>query len=247
MDSFHLSERPSVAAAIEASEKCENLEQLYDAIKNYTGHEIAEKGHYTASQIAVRKNDENAPIMIVTEKPEDEDAEEGRPFSGEYGSVMQKAMRETGVNINAVHIAYAVHWLPHGDKSPNKTQIASSRPFLFREIELVKPRAILAQGKGVLEALSGYRGNILEVAGQSMQFKRGDMTIPMFIHTHPKYCLFNGTHFVDFQSNLHEFFKIHGLKEEETYPDSYDHQDAPTRKANEPMFKSLAEMRQKAA
>jgi len=249
MDDFHLSERPSVAEAIEAAAKCNTLIELYEAIENYEGHEVAKNGHYTPSQLAIRKSETDGPIMIVSEKPEDEDIKDGRPFSGEYGGVMRNAIRDAGINLDAVHVAYAVHWLPPGDKTLNKTQIAASRPFLFREIELVRPRAILAQGKGVLEALSGYRGNILEVAGQSMQFKRGDMVIPMFIHTHPKYCLFNGTHFVDFRSNLEEFFSQHGLKEEETLPGSFQPEIAgPGNKSEyEPVFKRIDEMRRKAA
>ena len=218
MEDFHLKERPSVEEAIRAADAAKTLPELYQAIEAYQGHDVAKDQHYTPSQTV----NIDHPIMIVSEKPEEEDAKEGAPFSGEYGSVMRNAVKQSHVNIRSLHIAYAIHWTPPKGKTVNKTQIAASRPFLFKEIELVQPRAILAQGKAVMEALSGYRGNILEIAGQSMDFKWRETQIPMFIMTHPKYCLFSGTHFADFQENVSRFFELYGKKEEGSFPGSFN-------------------------
>ena len=232
---FHLAERECVAEAIEAAARASTLEELYSEIEKYEGHDVAKREHYTPSQTV----EFDSPIMIVTEKPEPQDKEEGRPFSGEYGKVMRNAASLIGVNLDSCHIAYAVHWLPDEEKSPNKTQIAASRPFLYREIEMIKPRAILAQGRGVIESLARYRGNVMDIYGHTMNFSHGDVDVQMFMTAHPKYTLFDGTYFSTFNENTREFFERYGLEEEGTKPGSY----AIEKEAvdwNEPIFKRVA-------
>ena len=231
MDKFHLAERECVAKAIEAAAGSPDLGSLYRAIRDYKGHDLAESRDYTPSQLT----DIPDPIMIVTEKPEDEDREEGRPFSGEYGTIMRNAAGIVGVDLDACHIAYAIHWTPEDEKSPNKTQIAASRPFLYREIELVKPRAILAQGRAVIESLAHYRGSVLEIYGQTMNFRRGDVDVQMYMTAHPAYCMYSGTYFSTFVSNLKEFFTRYGREEERTLPGTFE-QKASVHMDDGPIF-----------
>lgn len=214
---FHLSERESVAKAIEIVAGARSLEELYDGIKSYEGHEVAQRENFTASQASPHEN----PIMIVSEKPEPEDRETGKPFSGNYGKIMRNTASTIGIDLDACHITYAVRWLPDEEKSPNKTQIAASRPFLFREIELVKPRVILAQGRGVIESLAMYRGNVMDIYGHTMNFAYNDINLQMFMTAHPKYCLFDGTYFITFNSDNNKFFDRFGDEGEGTKPGSF--------------------------
>ena len=218
MDKFHLAERECVAQAIDAAAKAPDLDSLYEAIRTYEGHDLAKESAYTPSQTT----DIVDPIMIVTEKPEDKDREEGRPFSGEYGTIMRNATGLVGIDLDSCHIGYAIHWTPQDDKSPNKTQIAASRPFLYREIELVKPRVILAQGRAVIESLAHYRGSVLEIYGQTMKFRHGDVYVQMYMTAHPAYCMYSGTYFSTFVENLKEFFARHGREEERTVPGTFE-------------------------
>lgn len=231
---FHLAERECVAQAIEAAARATDLENLYEEMKNYKGHEVAEREPFTPSQASPFKN----PIMIVSEKPEAEDRETGKPFSGEYGKIMRNTAKTIGINLDSCHITYALRWLPSEDKSPNKTQIAASRPFLYREIELVKPRVILAQGRGVIESLAKYRGNVLDIYGHTMNFAYNDIHTQMFMTAHPKYCLFDGTYFITFNQHNEEFFDTFGSIHEQTLPGSWEEEQAPV-DWNEPIFKRV--------
>jgi len=230
---FHLAEREPVARSIAAASAARTFEELQEAIRNYEGHDLAQNQPYTAPQTSPHAN----PIMIVSEKPEDEDRQEGRPFCGEYGRIMRNALSLIGVNLEAMHVAYAIHWTPPEDKSPNKTIIAASRPFLYREIELVQPRILLAQGRAVIEALNGYRGPALEVYGHTMGFKHGDMAVQMYCTAHPAYSIYSSSYFSTFLENLKEFFSLHGRLEEQTAPGSFK---TPVRGAFEgPIFPRL--------
>lgn len=216
MSKFHLADREPVALAIEAANRANTLKELYDEISAYKGHDVAEMRPYTPSQGVMT----SSPLMIVTEKPEKEDLDQKRPFSGEYGAIMRNAAGMIGVDLDECHISYAIHWTPEGDKSPNKTQIAASRPFLYREIELVRPRAILAQGRAVIESLANYRGSVLDIYGQTMRFQHENLDVPMFLTAHPAYCLYSSTYFSTFMENTKEFFQRYGKAEENTLPGS---------------------------
>lgn len=212
MEDFHLSDRPAVSQAIEAAAACNTLEELYAAIKAYKGHEGAVREHFTPGWPVTKPvNHPDGPLMIITEKPEEEDAAKGRPFTGSYGGVMEEVAGWYGLDFDEVHVAYAVHWMPEGEKSLNATQISASRPFLFREIEIVKPRAILVQGRGVLEAMFMYRDPIADILNMTLDWKRGGLRIPCYVTWHPAFALRFKTQMLDFGEQVHGFLEQFGM------------------------------------
>lgn len=216
MEAFHLAEREPVATAIQQAANAQSLVELYGAVEAYDAHPVAAREPYTPSQLSPHAN----PIMLVSEKPEVEDREMGKPLSGAYGSAMRRALEEIGVDVDALHIAYAVHWAPGAEKAPNNTQIAASRPFLFREIELVKPRVLLAQGRAVIDALTGYRGKITPILGQTLGYRWNDLALQAYVTWHPAYPLRFSTMFGDFLGQLEPFFDRFGKETERTMPGS---------------------------
>jgi len=105
----------------------------------------------------------------------------------------------------------------------------------------VKPRAILAQGRAVIESLANYRGSVLEIYGQTMRFQHGDIDVQMYMTAHPAYCLYSGTYFSTFVENTREFFSRHGREEERTLPGTFK-QTESVHAVKDLAFKSLAEM-----
>lgn len=212
MDAFHLADREPVAQAIEAAAACSTLDELHDAIRNYAGHDLAVRGHFTPSWPVTKATSyDGGPLMIVAEYPEPEDAAEGRPFTGAYGAVMREVLGWYGVDLDQVHVAYAVHWAPEGEKSLNATQISASRPFLYREIEIVRPRAMMAMGRGVLEALLMYRQQLTPILGMTMNWKRGDLTIPAYATWHPAWPNRFKSSMGDFGSQIEGFLERFGM------------------------------------
>lgn len=210
---FHLAERPPVAEAIEAAARCNTLEELYDAIRNYKGHDIAVRQGYTPNW-PIKDNVEHpqGPLMIVIERPEEADRGEDLPFHGSsYGSAMKEVLEWYDVDLSQIHVTFAVHWSDGPEKSPNSTMISASRPFLYREIELVKPRAIMAQGKGVMEALLMYKGGITEVLEMTMDWKRGDLRIPVYATWHAAFPGRFQTQIGTFGEQVRGFFERFGM------------------------------------
>lgn len=209
MTTFHLADRPPVSAAIAAAASCSTLSELYRAIEGYRGHELAFLRPYTPAQTV----SEPHPMMIISEKPEAEDLQTGKPFSGAYGRLMREALAVNGIDPDDLHITYAVHWAPEGETAPNKTMIAASRPFLFREIELVQPRAILATGKCVVEALSLYKGPITPFTGQTMRWEHAGSKQDFYVCFHPAYPLRLPAQIPDFFAQVRGFFEQYGRPE----------------------------------
>lgn len=214
MDRFHLADRPPVAQAIEAAAACSTLDELDAAIRAYDGHDLARERPFLPSHRSPHEN----PIMIIAEKPEtNDDLAAGKPFSGAHGKVMREVCGWYDMDVDQMHVEYAVHWEPHGDKPLNATMISASRPFLFRAIELVQPRVIIAPGRGVLESLFMFRGGVLSVVGHSMAWKRGDLEITAFATLHPAYPLRVPTAKFDLAQQVETAAERYGLPDGTAY------------------------------
>ena len=211
---YHLADRPPVATAIAAAQAAQDLDQLYEAIASYRGHELAQTQPYSPSQ----RTTHHRPIMIVTEKPEPNDHVEGRPFSGDYGQLMRETLGEIGVDQEDFHIAYAIHWTPPAEKAPNKTTIAASRPFLYREIELVAPRVLIAPGRHVVEALTGYRGHITPILDQTLAYEGPGGPLQAYVTWHPAWPLRFGADRPEFTNQWRHALEQYGEERDNTIP-----------------------------
>lgn len=211
---YHLSDREPVAAAIAASARLRSVPQLCAALTAFDAHPATAESPAALPKRTRRAN----PLMIVAERPEPEDLVTGHPFSGPNGQPMLRAMKMAGLQLSDFHVAHAVHWSPPGDGTPNATLVSTSRPFLFREIQIVKPRAILALGRIAIDALVGFRDPITPFVGLTMDWTDGRLHVPVQLSWNPTYCLHVPTAQVDLEKGLVDFVQRHGI-------------DAPMRKA----------------
>jgi uracil-DNA glycosylase family 4 len=220
MDSFHLADRAPVAEAIEAAAACNTLDELYAAIAAYKGHPVAEREPFVSPWPASNPvANPDGPLMIVIAKPVPEDVGKDRPFTGmSHGWAMEEVLKMCDIDITQIHTTFACHWNPGGEKSPNATQIAASRPFLFREIELVRPRAIMAQGREVLDSMFLYRDPIAQVLGMTMAFKRGDLRIPTYMTWGCAFAERFKTQMGDFGDQVRGFFEQFGTPDGRPMP-----------------------------
>ncbi len=210
---FHLADREPVAQAIEAAAACETLDELYAAIRDYKGHEHAQNEPYTPSWPVSRDHGHpDGPLMIICEKPEAGDLGAPQPFTGQdYGWAMAEVLGWYGIDVRQMHTTFACHWTPPGDKPLNATMLSASRPFLFREIEIVKPRAILAPGRGVMESLFMYRDKLEDILGMTMDWKRSGMRIPVTCVWHPAFVARFKTQMGVYGDQVGNFFGRFGL------------------------------------
>src|SRR3984957_16902381 len=144
--------------------------------------------HEGRNQIVFGVGDPNAELMFVGEGPgADEDAK-GEPFVGRAGQLLTDIIeRGMGMQRSEVYICNVVKCRPPGNRNPEPDEVEACEPFLFRQIEIVKPRVIVGLGTFAVQSvlkvktpISKLRGNWHEVRGIKM--------MPTF---HPAYLLRN--------------------------------------------------------
>lgn len=123
----------------------------------------------------------NCQVLFVGEGPGAEEDATGRPFVGPAGRLLDKMITAMGLVREETYIANVVKCRPPGNANPTPDQTGACFPYLQRQIELIKPRFIIALGKVAATALTGRMEAIVRMRGR--WHKWGD--IPLVVTYHP--------------------------------------------------------------
>jgi uracil-DNA glycosylase len=136
------------------------------------------------------EGDPHAQLMVVGEGPGREEDLQGRPFVGRSGQLLDKLLEEeAGLARRQVYIANVVKCRPPGNRDPLPEEIASCRPYLDQQIELIGPRVVLTLGNFATRALLATNEGISRLRGRTYPFGRGAVLVPTF---HPAAALRGG-------------------------------------------------------
>ena len=128
-----------------------------------------------------------APLMFVGEAPGEEEDKKGEPFVGRAGQLLTKIIESIGLARDQVYIANVIKCRPPGNRNPEPDEVAACEPFLFRQIDVIKPRVIVPLGKFAAQCLLKTTEPITRLRGRAFDY-RGTTLIPTF---HPAYLLRN--------------------------------------------------------
>jgi len=130
----------------------------------------------------------NADIMFVGEAPGSNEDASGKPFVGRSGELLTKMIENVLLmKRDDVYITNIVKCRPIDNAEPTPTQAHTCQPYLLKQIELIKPKLIIALGATAYHYLSGDETNISKVRGTVHQ-QNGYTLIPTY---HPSYLLRN--------------------------------------------------------
>lgn len=161
-----LSKHPTVVEAQALAAQCTTIAELYDAMETLDPGQLVKDRRIVRSEPARIKN----PIMIMGKTPAATEIENGRFFQGPAGQVLRRALKDAGEEIENYHLIHASAWRARKDNLPTATQLAISRPFTLREIELVQPRRIIVLGAKASDTLFGEHPDMVEDLEQVMDF-----------------------------------------------------------------------------
>jgi DNA polymerase len=126
-----------------------------------------------------------AKVVFVGEAPGADEDEQGLPFVGRAGQLLTKIIEAMGMTRDQVFICNVLKCRPPNNRPPAPMEVANCRPYLKRQIELIRPKVIVALGNHAAKALlqtekgiSGLRGTFQEYEG-----------IPVMCTYHPAYLL----------------------------------------------------------
>jgi DNA polymerase len=132
--------------------------------------------------------------MIVGEAPGQQEDEQGEPFVGAAGQLLDAMLHALGLSRQAegdaaarVFIANTLKCRPPGNRNPQPEEMQRCEPFLVRQIELVRPKLILAMGRFAVQALLRTSEPIGRLRGRAHRYQG----VPLVVTYHPAYLLRN--------------------------------------------------------
>jgi uracil-DNA glycosylase family 4 len=138
-------------------------------------------------QIVFGVGNPDADLMFVGEAPGADEDQQGIPFVGRAGQLLTKIIEAIGLSRDDVYIANVIKCRPPGNRNPEPDEVETCEPFLFQQIDLIKPKVIVALGKFGAQTLLRTEEPISRLRGRVFEF-RGAKLIPTF---HPAYLLRN--------------------------------------------------------
>ena len=177
-----ISAPPLVTTSVLASgDKAAALQLIRDDLGDCTRCAL----HKGRNKIVFADGDPNARLMFVGEGPgADEDAQ-GLPFVGRAGQLLNNMIAAMGLKREQVYIANVVKCRPPGNRTPEPDEANTCSPFLFRQIDVVRPQVLVALGATAATYLLGHRQPLAGLRGRVHAF-RG---MQLIVTYHPAFLL----------------------------------------------------------
>ncbi len=157
-------------------------DRLTHAILQCTGCVL----HQTRTQAVPGAGDRGADWLVVGEAPGAEEDARGEPFVGQAGRLLDAMLAAIDLARGEnVYLANVLKCRPPGNRNPSPEEVAACLPYLLRQIELIRPKIILALGRFAIQVLLGTEDPIGRLRGRVHDF-RG---IPVVASYHPAYLL----------------------------------------------------------
>ena len=137
------------------------------------------------TQIVFGVGNPAAALMFVGEAPGADEDVQGEPFVGRAGQLLTKIIEAIGLTRADVYIANVIKCRPPGNRNPEPDEVGQCEPFLFRQIDTIRPRVIVALGKFAAQSLLRTSEPITRLRGREFAY-RDAILMPTY---HPAYLL----------------------------------------------------------
>jgi DNA polymerase len=184
-EAVSLSTAPGAARALAGS--CATLAELKAALQGFEGCELKR----FATNTVFADGNPDARIMLIGEAPGRDEDEQGLPFVGRAGKLLDLMLAAIGLDRSKVYITNVLNWRPPQNREPSPEEAAICLPFLHRHIELLDPQLIVLLGGVSLRHVLGLSEGILRARGRWQLYQSGTLgrAIPVMPTLHPAYLL----------------------------------------------------------
>ncbi len=163
------------------------LEELGQAIAAFEGSSLRGMG---ATQSVFGRGNPEASVLVIGEGPGAEEDQQGRPFVGQAGRLLERMLAEAGLE-GRVYMINTVFWRPPGNRTPTPAEQAVCAPFVERAFALLKPKAVLLLGAAAARSVLGTDEGIMRLRGQWRDWRlpEGAVSAPVLPTLHPAFLL----------------------------------------------------------
>jgi DNA polymerase len=142
------------------------------------------------TQVVFGRGDPDADLMFIGEGPGQQEDEQGQPFVGRSGQLLDRLLlEETGLGRDEVRVVNVVMCRPPGNRDPLPEEIEACSPYLARQIELTRPKVIVTLGNFATRQVLGTKDGITKLRGRTHPHPSGAAIVPTF---HPAAVLRGG-------------------------------------------------------
>lgn len=173
---------PGVYVGAEEIERLPILSQVREIALDCSRCKLAK----TRTHVVFGEGREDADVLVVGEAPGQEEDRSGRPFVGRAGRLLDLVLQASGFAREDVYICNVLKCRPPQNRNPQPDEVEACRPYLMRQVELVKPRLILAFGNFAAHTLLGTDLSMGKLRRQTHHQFGGIPVIPTY---HPSACL----------------------------------------------------------
>lgn len=153
----------------------DNWNQLKQCVENCTKCDLCKD----RKNVVLGDGNINAKLMFIGEGPGADEDEQGLPFVGKAGKLMNEAFKALGINRDEVYIANIVKCRPPKNRNPYDKEIQECLDYLRNQVMLVKPEVIVLLGSVALTSILGKEYSITSARGKLIE-KKGIKYIPTF-------------------------------------------------------------------
>src|SRR5512135_1213894 len=142
-------------------ENAKTLNELYGLIKDCTKCPL----HKSRNKFVFGVGNPNAEILVIGEGPGAEEDKQGEPFVGRAGKLLNDILKAIKFEREEVYIANIVKCRPPGNRTPLNDEMDACFPYLSKQIELIKPKLILALGLTAAQGLLKKKDSLKNMRG----------------------------------------------------------------------------------
>ena len=161
------------------------LNELKKEIENIENCELKKN----ASKIVFSDGDYKSKIMIVGEGPGQKEDQEGKPFVGDAGILLNKMLKSINIDRKKIYITNVVNFRPPNNRKPEPSEISKYSNFLRKHIAIIDPKILILMGSTAMESLFGSNIKITKERGSWKDIIINNKTYLCMITFHTAYLL----------------------------------------------------------
>ena len=142
------------------------------------------------TQVVFGVGDPSADLMFVGEAPGYHEDQQGKPFVGQAGKLLDNLLAGIGLSRDQVYVANVLKCRPPGNRDPQPDEIEACESHLFRQISLIEPKVVATLGNFATKLLSGKPTGITRVHGAEQETRLGGRRVLLYPLYHPAAALY---------------------------------------------------------
>jgi DNA polymerase len=168
-----------------SADKASNLESLKKSIQNIKNCSLKNN----ATNMVFSDGNPKSKIMLIGEAPGANEDQEGLPFVGRAGILLDKMLASINLDRKKVYISNIINYRPPDNRKPTDEEIKRYLPFITKHIEIINPKILVLLGSTAMNALIGNEVVISKMRGKWIEKQFGNCKTSVIVTFHPAFLM----------------------------------------------------------